>query len=52
VIILGIVLVVVFGWLIPISILMDLGIVLVVLGVILELLGTAGRPVLGRRHYY
>lgn len=51
-IVLGIVLVVVFGWLIPITILLDLGILLVVLGVIFEVLGYAGHPVLGRRRYY
>jgi hypothetical protein len=52
VIVLGIILVVVFGWLIPIPILFYLGIVLIVVGVILLLLGTAGRAVGGRRHYY
>ncbi|MGH7743234.1 MAG: hypothetical protein ACREQ5_00225 [Candidatus Dormibacteria bacterium] len=50
--ILGIVLVVVFGWLAPISILFDLGVLLLILGVIFEVLGYAGRPVLGRRHYW
>ncbi|MGH3515396.1 MAG: DUF6131 family protein, partial [Pseudonocardiaceae bacterium] len=52
VIVLGIILVVVFGWLIPIPILMYLGIILIVVGVILLVLGTAGRAVGGRRHYY
>jgi Family of unknown function (DUF6131) len=51
-IVLGIVLVVVFGWLIPIPILSYLGIILIVVGVILELLGAVGRPIAGRRHYY
>jgi hypothetical protein len=52
VIVLGIILVVVFGWLIAIPILFDLGVVLIVVGVILELFGALGHPVLGRRHYY
>lgn len=51
-IVLGIILVVVFGWLIPIPILMYLGIVLIVVGVILLLLGSAGHAIGGRRHYY
>lgn len=51
-IVLGIVLAVVFGLLIPIPLLLDLGIVLIVVGVILELLGVIGRPIMGRRHYY
>lgn len=50
-IVLGLILLVV-GYLLPISLLVTLGIILVVAGVILELLGTAGRPVLGRRHYW
>lgn len=50
-IVLGLILVVV-GWLLPIPILVTLGIILIVVGVILELLGTAGRPVFGRRHYW
>jgi Family of unknown function (DUF6131) len=52
VIVLGIILVVLFGWLMPISILFDLGIVLVVIGAILAVVGTAGYAVGGRRHYY
>jgi len=51
-IVLGIVLAVVFGWLIPIPILLYLGIILIIVGVILEVLGTAGRAIGGRRHYY
>ncbi|MGH3603596.1 MAG: DUF6131 family protein [Pseudonocardiaceae bacterium] len=51
-IVLGIILVVVFGWLIPIRMLMFLGIILIGVGVILLVLGTAGRAVGGRRHYY
>ncbi|MDQ3827546.1 MAG: DUF6131 family protein [Actinomycetota bacterium] len=50
-IVLGIVLLI-LGWLLGIGILWTLGIILIVIGVILELLGAVGRPVLGRRHYY
>jgi hypothetical protein len=50
-IVLGLILLVV-GYLLPISILVTLGIILIVIGVVLELLGTVGRPVLGRRHYW
>lgn len=50
-IVLGLILLVV-GWLLPISILVTLGIILIVVGVILEIMGTMGRPVGGRRHYY
>jgi hypothetical protein len=50
-IVLGIVLLVI-AWLIGIHILFTLGIILVVIGVILELLGAVGHPVLGRRHYF
>jgi len=51
VIVLGVVLLV-LGWLLGISILTTLGIILVVVGVVLALLGSVGRPVAGRRHYY
>jgi hypothetical protein len=51
VIILGVILLVV-GYLLAIPILWTLGIILVVVGVILVLLGSAGRAVGGRRHYY
>jgi hypothetical protein len=51
VIVLGIVLLVV-GYLLGISILWTLGIILVVIGAILFLLGSAGRPIGGRRHYF
>jgi hypothetical protein len=51
VIILGVVLLVV-GYLLGIPILTTLGIILVVIGVILLLLGTTGRAIGGRRHYY
>ena len=50
-IVLGVVLLV-LGWLLGISILTTLGIILVVVGVVLALLGSVGRPVAGRRHYY
>jgi len=52
VIVLGIILVVVFGFLIPIPVLSYLGYILIVVGVILLVLGMAGRAVGGRRHYY
>jgi len=48
---LGIVLLII-GFIAKIPILWSLGILLVVIGVILALLGTAGRAVGGRRHYY
>ena len=50
-IVLGIILLV-LGWLLGIGILQTLGIILIVVGVILELLGAIGRPVMGRRHYW
>ncbi len=50
-IILGIVLLVV-GYLLGIPILWTIGIILVVVGAILVLLGSAGRAVGGRRHYW
>ena len=50
-IILGIILLVA-GFLLKISILWTLGIILVVIGVILAILGSAGRAVGGRRHYF
>jgi hypothetical protein len=52
VIVLGIILVVVFGFLIPIPILSYLGYILIVVGVILLVLGMVGREIGGRRHYY
>ena len=51
VIILGIVLLVA-AYLLAIPILWTLGIILIVVGVILELLGAIGYAVGGRRHYY
>jgi membrane-bound ClpP family serine protease len=51
VIILGVILLVI-GYLAGIGILQTLGIILVVLGVILWILGSMGRPVLGRRYWW
>lgn len=50
-IVLGLILIVV-GWLIGLGVLVTIGLVLLVLGIIFELLGGIGHPVLGRRHYY
>jgi Family of unknown function (DUF6131) len=50
-IILGIILLVA-GFLFKISILWTIGIILVVVGLVLMLMGRAGRAVGGRRHYY
>jgi Family of unknown function (DUF6131) len=50
-IILGIVLLVI-GFIAKISILWTIGIILLVVGLILVLLGSMGRAVGGRRHYY
>lgn len=50
-IVLGIVLLVV-GYLLAIPILWTIGIILIVVGAILFLLGSAGRAVGGRRHYW
>jgi hypothetical protein len=50
-IILGIVLLLI-GILVGIPILTTLGIILVVIGVVLMILGSAGRAVGGRRHYW
>ena len=50
-IILGIVLLVV-GYLVGVPILTTLGVILVVVGVILFLLGSTGRAVGGRSHYW
>jgi hypothetical protein len=51
VIILGIVLLVA-GFLFKISILWTLGILLLVVGAILAILGSTGRAIGGRRHYF
>jgi uncharacterized membrane protein HdeD (DUF308 family) len=50
-IILGIILLVI-GFIAKIPILWTIGIILVVIGAILVLLGTAGREIGGRRHWY
>jgi hypothetical protein len=50
-IIFGVVLLV-LGFLLKISILWTLGIILVVVGAILAILGSAGRTIGGRRHYF
>jgi hypothetical protein len=50
-IVLGIVLLII-GFVASIPILWTIGIILVVIGLALELLGTTGRAVGGRRHYY
>lgn len=50
-IVLGIILLVV-GYLLAIQILWILGIVLVAVGAVLFLLGSTGRAIGGRRHYY
>lgn len=48
---LGIILLII-GFIAKIAILWSIGIILVVVGLILVLLGSAGRAVGGRRHYY
>jgi hypothetical protein len=50
-IILGIILLV-LGYALGIGILQTLGIILLVVGVILFILGAAGRPLAGRRHWF
>ena len=50
-IILGIILLIA-GFLLKISILWTIGIILIVVGVVLALMGSMGRAVGGRRHYY
>jgi hypothetical protein len=50
-IVLGIVLLIA-GFLLKISILWTIGIVLLVIGAILAILGSTGRAVGGRRHYF
>jgi membrane-bound ClpP family serine protease len=50
-IILGLILLVV-GYVLPLSLLITLGIILVVVGVILELLGSTGHQIGSRRHYW
>lgn len=50
-IILGVILAII-GWLASISILVTIGVILVVVGVVLALLGSTGRAVGGRTHWY
>ena len=50
-IILGIILLIA-GFLLKISILWTIGIILLIVGVVLALLGSTGRAVGGRRHYF
>lgn len=50
-IVLGVVLLL-LGLFLAVHILYVLGIVLLVVGVLLAVFGSAGYPVLGRRHYY
>jgi Family of unknown function (DUF6131) len=51
VIVLGVILLV-LGFLLNISILWTIGIILIVVGAVLWLLGSTGRAVGGRRHWY
>ncbi|MBJ7596000.1 MAG: hypothetical protein JF886_14305 [Candidatus Dormibacteraeota bacterium] len=50
-IILGIILMVI-GFIAAVPILWTIGIILIVIGAILELMGATGRAVGGRRHYF
>jgi hypothetical protein len=50
-VILGVVLLVI-GYLAGIGILQTLGIILVIIGAVMWILGSMGRPVAGRRHYW
>ncbi len=50
-IVLGIVLLII-GFIAKVAILWTLGIIVLVIGVVLAVLGTMGRAVGGRRHYY
>jgi hypothetical protein len=50
-IVLGIILLIA-GFLLKFSILWTIGIILLVIGVVLALLGSTGRAVGGRRHYF
>jgi hypothetical protein len=51
VLILGLILII-LGWITNIGILVTLGIILLVIGAVLWILGSMGRPVGGRRHYW
>ena len=50
-IVLGIILLI-LGWLLGVSILWTIGLILIVVGVILWILGSAGRQFGPRRHYW
>ncbi|WP_169811366.1 MULTISPECIES: DUF6131 family protein [Nocardia] len=50
-IVLGLILLIV-GYLLGIGLLTTAGIILLLIGAILALVGSVGRPVGGRRHYY
>jgi hypothetical protein len=50
-IILGVILLLI-GFIAAIPILWTVGVILVVVGLVLELLGSTGRAIGGRRHYY
>ena len=50
-IVLGLILLI-LGWLLGIGILWTLGIILIIVGAILWILGSMGRAVGGRRHYW
>jgi Family of unknown function (DUF6131) len=50
-IVLGIILALI-GWLVGLSILLYIGVILIVVGLVLMLLGSTGRPVGGRRYWY
>ena len=50
-IVLGLILLII-GFIASVPILWTIGIILVVVGVVFELLGSMGRAVGGRRHYY
>ena len=49
--VLGLILLI-LGWLLGINILVTVGIIVLVIGIILFILGSMGRAVGGRRHYW
>ena len=50
-IVLGVILLI-CGFVFKISILWTIGIILLVIGAVLSVLGSVGRPIAGRRHYW
>ncbi|MCP2280375.1 hypothetical protein SAMN04244553_3197 [Nocardia amikacinitolerans] len=50
-IILGLILLIV-GWLLGIGLLTTAGIIVLIVGAVLWIAGSVGRPIGGRRHYY